>query len=374
MNDVHENELRIKSVDNMPSELPTTVTIANVKGGKTKNSNKYSDLRVLVDTGCSHSIIVKNYCKASKSHKKVKKYATGSGTLTTQYETKVHFSLPEFSDKKVITWNFSVTDSKDLGYDLILGRDLMTELKMDILFSQKTLNWEGISIPMRDFRRIQKLRLSKYELKAIINEVKEPIITQQATERIINILDSKYEKANLRAVIEGAKHLNTKEKELLYKLLSQYQDVFDGTLGAWKTEPVEFEMHDDAKPHNQRYYPVPHLYKKTFKKELDRLVKLGVLEKVQESEWGSPTFIIPKKDGRIRFVSDFRMLNKKLKRKPYPLPRISDTLQQLEGFNYATSLDMNMGYYHIVLSPGAADMCTIITEYENIGTRDYLWV
>ena len=45
------------------------------------------------------------------------------------------------------------------------------------------------------------------------------------------------------------------------------------------------------------------------------------------------------------------------------MPRISDTLQQLEGFRYATSLDMNMGYYHIVLSPETADMCTIITEY-----------
>ena len=93
------------------------------------------------------------------------------------------------------------------------------------------------------------------------------------------------------------------------------------------------------------------------------MVDLGVLEPVQESEWGSPTFIIPKKDGRVRFVSDFRRLNAKIKRKPYPLPRISDTLQNLEGFRYATSLDLNMGYYHIRLSDRSADMCTIITEF-----------
>ena len=105
------------------------------------------------------------------------------------------------------------------------------------------------------------------------------------------------------------------------------------------------------RPFSQRYYPVPHLYKETFKKELDRLEKLGVVEKVQQSEWGSPTFIIPKKDGRVRFLTDFRRLNLMLKRKPYPLPRISDTLQQLEGFTYATSLDMNMGYYHIKSLP-----------------------
>ena len=106
-----------------------------------------------------------------------------------------------------------------------------------------------------------------------------------------------------------------------------------------------------------------HTYKETFKKELDRLEGLGVLEKVQQSEWGSPTFIIPKNDGRVRFISDFRRLNSMIKRKPYPLPRISDTLQQLEDFNYATSLDLNMGYYHVQLSPTASDMCTIITEY-----------
>ena len=151
----------------------------------------------------------------------------------------------------------------------------------------------------------------------------------------------------MRTVVQGVKHLNEEQRIKLYQLLMKYENVFDGTLGEWKTDPVDFELVDGATPHSQRHYPVPHLYKTTFKKELDRLVKLGVLEKVQQSEWGSPTFIVPKKDNKVRFVSDFRRLNQKLKRKPYPLPRISDTLQQLEGFQYATSLDMNMGYYHI---------------------------
>ena len=82
--------------------------------------------------------------------------------------------------------------------------------------------------------------------------------------------------------------------------------MFDGILGEWKTSPVDFELVDGAKPHNQRHSPVPHLHKATFKKELDRLENLGVLEKVQQSEWGSPTFIVPKKDNKVRFVSDFR--------------------------------------------------------------------
>ena len=42
---------------------------------------------------------------------------------------------------------------------------------------------------------------------------------------------------------------------------------------------------------------VPRINKLTFKKELMRLVEIGVLERVQESEWGTPVFIIPKKEG-----------------------------------------------------------------------------
>ena len=57
------------------------------------------------------------------------------------------------------------------------------------------------------------------------------------------------------------------------------------------------------------------------------------------------------------------MLNTKIKRKPYPLPKIGDVLQQLEGLQYATTLDLNMGYYTVRLSPEASDMCTIVAEF-----------
>ncbi len=59
-------------------------------------------------------------------------------------------------------------------------------------------------------------------------------------------------------------------------------------------------------------------------------------------------------------ISDFRELNKRIVCKPYPIPKISTTLQELEGFTYATTLDLNMGYYTIRLDPTAAKMCTII--------------
>ena len=211
----------------------------------------------------------------NKKEEKLHTYATGGGPIQTHYESNVHFILPEFSDKKIINWNCSVTDSKDIGYDMIIGRDMMIELKINLTFDKQKVIWEGIEIPMRDFNRLRRWNLSKYEVKAIIQEMKEPIVTKRATERMIKILDSKYEKADVKQVIDGAMHLNEREKSLLYKLLTNYLDVFDGTLGAWKTDPVDFEMVDGAKPHSKRYYPVPHLYKKTFKnREKDTKEKL----------------------------------------------------------------------------------------------------
>eukprot|EP00804_Cyclotella_cryptica_P004471 CCRYP_006867-RA/>CCRYP_006867-RA protein AED:0.48 eAED:0.61 QI:0/0/0/1/0/0/3/0/91 len=66
------------------------------------------------------------------------------------------------------------------------------------------------------------------------------------------------------------------------------------------------------------------------------------------------------KDNNVRVVSNFREVNKWVVRKPFPIPKISTVLQELEGFTYATALDLNMGYYTIRLDPDAPKICTII--------------
>jgi hypothetical protein len=93
------------------------------------------------------------------------------------------------------------------------------------------------------------------------------------------------------------------------------------------------------------------------------------LKRCSDYEWAAPTFIIPKKNGTVRFISDFRRLNKELKRKPYPIPKIAQMLQDIDNFAYATSLDLNMGYYTIRLHPDYQKLCTIVTPF---GKYQYL--
>ena len=71
-------------------------------------------------------------------------------------------------------------------------------------------------------------------------------------------------------------------------------------------------------------------------------------------------FTISKPDGSLRSLADLRELNKRIRRHPFPIPKIQDMLQKLEGFMWATSPDLNMGYYHIKLTPNASRLCTVV--------------
>jgi hypothetical protein len=113
-------------------------------------------------------------------------------------------------------------------------------------------------------------------------------------------------------------------------------------------------------PYHGQAFPLPKIHKDTLIKEVERLVKLGVLEWQPALEWASPLFIIPKKNRTVRFLSNFGEVNKRLIGKPFPIPKISMVLQELEGSTFATAQDLNMGYYTIRLDPDASRICTII--------------
>jgi hypothetical protein len=85
------------------------------------------------------------------------------------------------------------------------------------------------------------------------------------------------------------------------------------------------------------------------KTEMKRLTDIDVFNKSSDSEWAALTFIQAKKTGYVRILTDFRILNAQIKRKPFPLPKINDLLRKLSGFKYATAIDLSMGYYHILL-------------------------
>ena len=122
--------------------------------------------------------------------------------------------------------------------DMIIGRDLLNQFNINVRFSDGTIKWEDQVVPMKNFQRIWKDdHPLKKELRSTILRSIEPKSTKEATERVVKILDSKYEKANLYEIVANAKNLDEDQKQMLLKLLKQYKTLFDGTLGRWNTTP-----------------------------------------------------------------------------------------------------------------------------------------
>jgi hypothetical protein len=182
-----------------------------------------------------------------------------------------------------------------------------------------------------------------------------------ATKRVTHILNAKYAKADLQLIVKNnCKHVSVDHQKKLVQLLVKFESLFDGTLGDWRTKPVSFQLKEGASPYHDRAFPVTKIHKDVLIKEVERLCKLWVLEQQHYSELALPSFIVPKKNNTVHFLSNFWEVNKRLIRKPFPIPKISPVLHKLGGFTFATALDLNMSNYTIRLDLDASKICTII--------------
>ena len=78
--------------------------------------------------------------------------------------------------------------------------------------------------------------------------------------------------------------MSPEEKTKLKCLLFKYEELFDGTLGTWNTEPVKLDLKPGAAPFCTHPYQIPRIHEETLRKEVERLIQLGVLKKCVDSE------------------------------------------------------------------------------------------
>ena len=90
----------------------------------------------------------------------------------------------------------------------------------------------------------------------------------------------------------------------------------DGTLGNHTSTEYKIELFVGAKPYHAKPFPISKVDEKTFKLEVDWLVCIGVLKRKNNSKWATRTFIIPKTNGIVCYISDFRELDKRIRKKP----------------------------------------------------------
>jgi hypothetical protein len=87
--------------------------------------------------------------------------------------------------------------------------------------------------------------------------------------------------------------------------------------------------------------------------QLEELIKKGYICPTV-SPWGAPILFIKKKDGTLRFCSDFRQLNKSTVKNKYPLPKIDDLFNNLRGENIFSKIDLRSRYHQVRIKEEAS--------------------
>jgi hypothetical protein len=201
---------------------------------------KNKTIRVLLDLGSSGDLLFmkKGSSKRISIVKRVvpQLWGTSNGTFVTDKVGDIEISFVEYSASKKVCLQPDIVEYS-LGnqapmYDLIIGKQTMHDLGVKLDFQEKTITIDKILLPMKNITNPQlKPRITR-ALREYTCFAQEPISTCSATKRIVKILDAKYEKADLPAIIrENCSHLSASDRAKLLSVLLKFEPLFDGALG-----------------------------------------------------------------------------------------------------------------------------------------------
>ncbi|GJY27101.1 putative reverse transcriptase domain-containing protein [Tanacetum coccineum] len=132
-------------------------------------------------------------------------------------------------------------------------------------------------------------------------------------------------------------------------IVRDFPEVFPEDLpGLPPARPVEFQIDliPGAAPVARAPYRLAPSEMKELSEQLQELSDKGFI-RPSSSPWGAPVLFVKKKDGSFRMCIDYRELNKLTVKNRYPLPRIDDLFDQLQGSSIYSKIDLRSGYHQL---------------------------
>ncbi len=190
-------------------------------------------------------------------------WGTSNGTLKTNKVGDIELFFEEYSASKKVCFQPDILEYK-LGdqapmYDLIISKQILHNLGVVLDFKEKTTQIDKILLPMRNITNLQVKPSITRVLRHDTCLTQESISTCSTTKRVVEILDAKYEKTELPAIIrENCSHLQASNREKLLSMLLKFELLFDGMLGDWNLLPVSFKLKEGMKPYYGRLQALPY--------------------------------------------------------------------------------------------------------------------
>ncbi|XP_011862768.1 PREDICTED: uncharacterized protein K02A2.6-like, partial [Vollenhovia emeryi] len=147
------------------------------------------------------------------------------------------------------------------------------------------------------------------------------------------------------------------------KILGEFKILFSETPGVYNKREIKIHLKPHVKPVALGARHMPFALRPKVEQEIDRLIKLGNLERVESSEWATPIVPAQKSDGKIRICGDFRVtLNPHLQITKRPLPKIDDIFAVMKNGIKFSQLDLPHAYMQCAVEKESRKYLTITTH------------
>ncbi|XP_077251803.1 uncharacterized protein LOC143891031 [Tasmannia lanceolata] len=234
-----------------------------------------------------------------------------------------------------------------LEFDVILGMDWLTLNHANIDCYRKEVRF---TIP--DQPQLVYKSLDRNKTPALISSLQARRLLKQGCEGYL---------AQVQVVDTSKKKMKLEDVPIVQK----YVDVFPDDLpGAPPNRELEFsiELVPGANPISKRPYRMAPIELEELKKQLQELLDKGFI-RPSVSPWGAPVLFVKKKDGSMRLCIDYRELNNVTIKNKYPLPRIDDLFDQLQGAMYFSKIDLRSGYHQLKVKKEDVPKTAFRTRY-----------
>ncbi|KAJ0555531.1 putative nucleotidyltransferase, Ribonuclease H [Helianthus annuus] len=234
----------------------------------------------------------------------------------------------------------------ELGsFDVVVGMDWLLSNKAEIVCHEKT-----IRIPMADGETIVDHGEKRDTPLRIISCLKDrKCLKKGCVAFLAHIVDKDAAEPKLEDI----------------PIVKEYPEVFPEDLpGLPPQRQVEFhiDLVPGAAPVAKAPYRLAPSGMQELSTQLQELLDKGFI-RPSFSPWGALVLFVKKKDGSFRMCIDYRELNKLTIKNRYPLPRIDDLFDQLQGLSFYSKIDLRSGYHQLRIQEESIPKTAFRTRY-----------
>ncbi|GJU85066.1 putative reverse transcriptase domain-containing protein [Tanacetum coccineum] len=214
------------------------------------------------------------------------------------------------------------------SFDVVIGMDWLSKYHARIICDEKVVH-----IPIDGETLIIRGDRSKTRLNLISCIKTERYISKGCQVFIAQIMEKKSDEKRLEDI----------------PVVREFLEVFPEDLpGLPPIRQVEFQIDliPGATPVARAPYRLAPSEMQELSNQLQELADRGFI-RPSTSPWGAPVLFVKKKDGSFRMCIDYRELNKLTVKNRYPLPRIDDLFDQLQGLSVYSKIDLRSGYHQL---------------------------